>query len=148
LERLDQHVRLLASELEAVVRGARADVLGFAVDEMVIGSSGDLADRSNVFAAAERRRLESRFSAELTAKPWYDELRIIGIADGGREIIRVDRSGAGGANASLSRPHCRSDDHSRFERDRCPCCGARWPRLGGVYCPVDDQAVGANDAGG
>jgi PAS domain S-box-containing protein len=97
LERLDQHVRLLASELDAVVRGARADVLAFAVDEMVIGSSGDLADRSNVFAAAERRRLESRFSAELTAKPWYDELRIIGIADGGREIIRVDRSGAGGA---------------------------------------------------
>src|SRR6266511_825581 len=62
MKRLDQHVRLLASELEAVVRGARADVLGFAVDEMVIGSSGDLADRSNVFAAAERRRLESRFS--------------------------------------------------------------------------------------
>ena len=73
LERLDQHVRLIASELDAVVRGARADVLAFAVDEMVIGSSGDLADRSNVFAAAERRRLESRFSAELTAKPWYDE---------------------------------------------------------------------------
>jgi hypothetical protein len=72
-------------------------VLAFAVDEMVIGGSGDLADRSNVFAAAERRRLEARFAAELTAKPWYDEWRIIGIADGGRELIRVDRSGSGGA---------------------------------------------------
>jgi PAS domain S-box-containing protein len=97
LERLGAHVQLLATELEAVVRGARADVLAFAVDEMVHGSSGDIGDRSNVFAVAQRRLLASRFSAELTAKPWYDELRIIGIADSGREIVSVDRSGAGGA---------------------------------------------------
>ncbi|HYY37399.1 MAG TPA: hybrid sensor histidine kinase/response regulator, partial [Xanthobacteraceae bacterium] len=117
LERLDQHVRLLASELEAVVRGARADVLAFAVDEMVIGSSGDLADRSNIFAATERRRLESRFSAELTAKPWYDELRIIGIADGGREIIRVDRSGAGGAIRAMPDSELQRDgDRDYFQK--------------------------------
>jgi NADH:ubiquinone oxidoreductase subunit K len=97
LERLGAHVQLLATELEAVVRGARADVLALAVDEMVHGSSGDIGDRSNVFAVAQRRLLASRFSAELTAKPWYDELRIIGIADSGREIVSVDRSGAGGA---------------------------------------------------
>jgi len=89
LERLGGHVQLLATELEAVVRGARADVLAFAVDEMVDGGSGDITDRSSIFAAVERRRLASRFSAELTAKPWYDDLRIIGIADGGREIVRV-----------------------------------------------------------
>ena len=72
LERLGGHVQLLATELEAVVRGARADVLAFAVDEMVDGGSGDITDRSSIFAAVERRRLASRFSAELTAKPWYD----------------------------------------------------------------------------
>src|ERR1700704_3910592 len=49
LERLGAHVQLLATELEAVVRGARADVLALAVDEMVHGSSGDIGDRSNVF---------------------------------------------------------------------------------------------------
>jgi PAS domain S-box-containing protein len=124
LERLDQHVRLLASELDAVVRGARADVLAFAVDEMVIGSSGDLADRSNVFAAAERRRLESRFSAELTAKPWYDELRIIGIADGGREIIRVDRSGAGGAIRALPDSELqRGGDRDYFQKTMALAAG-------------------------
>src|SRR5262249_27081584 len=99
LERLGGHVQLLATELEAVVRGARADVLAFAVDAMVEGSSGEIADRSSVFAAAERRRLASRFSAELTAKPWYDELRII--ADDQREIVRADRSGPGGAIRSV-----------------------------------------------
>src|SRR5262249_53706179 len=86
LERLGGHVQLLPTELEAVVRGARADVLAVAVDAMVEGSSGEIADRSSVFAAAERRRLALRFSAELTAKPWYDELRII--ADDQREIVR------------------------------------------------------------
>jgi PAS domain S-box-containing protein len=98
LERLDRHVQLLAAELEAVVRDARADVLASSLtaDEMARTSPGLLAGPSNGVAPAERRRLTTRFSAELTVKPWYDELRVIGIADGGREIVRVDRSGAGG----------------------------------------------------
>ena len=33
LERLDGHVQLLAAELQAVVRAARADVLAFAVEQ-------------------------------------------------------------------------------------------------------------------
>src|SRR5262249_58937477 len=91
LERLGGQVQLLATELEAVVRGARADVVGFALDEAVGGGSGDITVCSSSFAAAERRRLASRFSAELTAKPWYDDLRLIGIGDDGREIVRVNR---------------------------------------------------------
>src|SRR5260221_8378922 len=115
LERLGGHVQLLATELEAVVRGARADVLGLGVDEM--GGSGDITDRSSIFAAAERRRLASRFSAELTAKPWYDDLRIIGIADGGREIVRVNRSGAGGAIRAVSDAELQRDgDRDYFEK--------------------------------
>src|SRR5260221_9212662 len=94
---------------------ARADVLGLAVDEM--GGSGDITDRSSIFAAAERRRLASRFSAELTAKPWYDDLRIIGIADGGREIVRVNRSGAGGAIRAVSDAELQRDgDRDYFEK--------------------------------
>ena len=106
LERLDGHVQLLAAELQAVVRAARADVLAFAVEQMASGGSGDIADASNVFAAAERRQLTSRFSAELTAKSWYDEWRIVGAADDGREIIRVDRSGAGGASRAAPTWSC------------------------------------------
>jgi PAS domain-containing protein len=117
LERLGGHVLLLATELEAVVRGARADVLGFALDEAVGGGSGDITDRSSIFAAAERRRLASRFSAELTAKPWYDDLRIIGIADGGREIVRVNRSGAGGAIRAVTDAELQYDgDRDYFEK--------------------------------
>src|SRR5262249_26595696 len=117
VERLGGHVQLLATELEAVVRGARADVLGFALDEAVGGGSGDITDRSSIFAAAERRRLASRFSAELTAKLWYDDLRIIGIADGGREIVRVNRSGAGGAIRAVTDAELQYDgDRDYFEK--------------------------------
>src|SRR5207253_2612236 len=37
-----------------------------------------------------------RLTAELNAKPDYYQARFIGIADGGREIVRVDRSAPGG----------------------------------------------------
>ena len=117
LERLDGHVQLLAAELQAVVRAARADVLAFAVEQMASGGSGDIADASNVFAAAERRQLTSRFSAELTAKSWYDEWRIVGAADDGREIIRVDRSGAGGASRAAPDSELQRDgDQDYFQK--------------------------------
>jgi NADH:ubiquinone oxidoreductase subunit K len=117
LERLDGHVQLLAAELQAVVRAARADVLAFAVEQMGSGGSGDIADASNVFAAAERRQLTSRFSAELTAKSWYDEWRIVGAADDGREIIRVDRSGAGGASRAAPDAELQRDgDQDYFQK--------------------------------
>src|SRR5262249_57264805 len=47
LERLGAHVDLLAAELQAVARAARADVLAFAVEQMVNGGSGEIADTPN-----------------------------------------------------------------------------------------------------
>ena len=92
-------------------------MLAFAVEQMGSGGSGDIADASNVFAAAERRQLTSRFSAELTAKSWYDEWRIVGAADGGREIIRVDRSGAGGASRAAPDSELQRDgDQDYFQK--------------------------------
>jgi PAS domain S-box-containing protein len=115
LERLGGHVQLLATELEAVVRGSRADMLAFAVDGMAHGVSGDIADRANVFAEAERRQIASRFVAELIAKPWYDELRMIGI--GAREIVRVDRSGVGGAIRAVPGSELQQDsDRDDFQK--------------------------------
>jgi PAS domain S-box-containing protein len=37
--------------------------------------------------------MASRYAAELAAKPSYLQFRIIGVADGGREIVRVERFG-------------------------------------------------------
>jgi PAS domain S-box-containing protein len=101
LARIDADARLLALELEASVRGARADALGFRASDGIarivqasLASAGS-ADRA---ALAElRARFAARLTGELAAKPNYAQFRVIGVADGGREIVRVDRSGPGGA---------------------------------------------------
>jgi PAS domain S-box-containing protein len=102
LERIEAHIRLLAVELEASVRSARADAIGFrsavAVHGIVKASRAGGVDPADGMTVSEwRNRLARRFVAELEAKPNYTQFRIIGMADGGREILRVDRSGPGGA---------------------------------------------------
>jgi PAS domain S-box-containing protein len=92
---------LLALELEASVRGARADVLGFrASDGIARIVQASLAPAGSADRAALgdlRARFAARLTGELAAKPNYAQFRVIGVADGGREIVRVDRSGPGGA---------------------------------------------------
>lgn len=48
--------------------------------------------------------MAQRLVAELEAKLVRAQFRVIGLADGGRELIRVDRSGPGGTdNAFIHR---------------------------------------------
>ena len=51
--------------------------------------------------AVWRTRMASRYAAELAAKPSYRAFRIVGLDDGGRDIVRVDRSGPNGAMRSV-----------------------------------------------
>jgi PAS domain S-box-containing protein len=99
---LEYRVRLPALELEAFTRGARGDVLGFgsavAVDGIVRASLAGGTDPSSGNTVAQwRDRLATRFVAELSAKPNYVLFRVIGVADGGREILRVERAAPDGA---------------------------------------------------
>ena len=102
LERIETHTRLLAAELESYARSARADVLGFRsavalegiVRARLAGGSDPLGGTTE---AAWRERMAGRYAAELASKPAYSQFRIIGIDNGGREIVRVDRYGPGGA---------------------------------------------------
>jgi PAS domain S-box-containing protein len=102
LDRIDSRTRVLAAELEAGIRAARADVVGFASAVAVAGIvrsrlAGGVDPIGGTSEAVWRARMASRYAAELAAKPSYREFRIIGLDDGGREIVRVDRSGPGGA---------------------------------------------------
>jgi hypothetical protein len=45
--------------------------------------------------------MASRYVAELAVKPSYRAFRIVGLDDGGRDIVRVDRSGPDGAIRSV-----------------------------------------------
>jgi PAS domain S-box-containing protein len=96
LNRVETHAWFLSAQLESYVRGARADVLVFrsavALDGIIRASlAGGTDPRDGTSEAQWRDRLASRFENELAVKPSYLRLRVIGIADGGREIVRVDR---------------------------------------------------------
>jgi PAS domain S-box-containing protein len=102
LDLIDSQARANASVLEASIRGVRADVIGFrsavAVDGIVRASvAGGVHPLDGTTVDQWRDRLAARFVAELNAKPSYSQFRLIGVAEGGRELLRVDRSGAGGA---------------------------------------------------
>ncbi|HEY6255096.1 MAG TPA: PAS domain S-box protein [Xanthobacteraceae bacterium] len=102
LDRIDTRTRLIATELEARVHSTRADVIGFASAVAVEGIvrsrlAGGADPIDGTSEAVWRARMASRYAAELAAKPDYLQFRIIGVADGGREIVRVDRSGPDGA---------------------------------------------------
>src|ERR1700742_5010248 len=100
LDRIESQARLVADYLESYVAGARGDVAslrsGVAVTALMRArQTGGSAD--GISEAAWRERLASRLSDELAAKPAYAGIRVIGLDDGGREIVRVERSGANGA---------------------------------------------------
>jgi PAS domain S-box-containing protein len=102
LDQLQTHAGLTAMVLEASLRGARADAVSA---QAANGLHSLMLERQQRPAGAAatpgeldwRRRIELRFAAELTGKPEYAQMRLIGVDDDGMEIIRVDRSGPAGA---------------------------------------------------
>jgi hypothetical protein len=98
LDRLATKAMLCATKLETALNVARQDVM------VIQGSTGVI--QMGVARAANpseplsdkplRDSIAARFLAALVAKPDYAQLRIIGVADGGRELLRVDRRGPGG----------------------------------------------------
>ncbi len=106
LERIDNRARVLAAELDAGFRGARADVVGFGsavAAEGIVRSrlAGGTDPIGGTTEAVWRTRMAARYAAELAAKPSYRAFRIVGLDDGGRDIVRVDRSGPDGAIRSV-----------------------------------------------
>ena len=99
LDRLATKALLCASKLESELNVARQDVM------VIQGSTGviqmGVARATNPFQPVSdmplRESIAARLLAALTAKPGYSQLRIVGVADGGRELLRVDRRGPNGA---------------------------------------------------
>ena len=101
LVRLEAHARSVAVDLGNVVANAYSDLKGFrrvvGLDEIMQLSRDPSMDRAGGLTLAQwRERLGQRLVAEMEAKPAYAQLRLIGIADGGREVIRVERQPASG----------------------------------------------------
>ena len=98
LDRIEAHSRLLAIDLQSQVRGARGDIAGFRAAAALNGLiRAHLAGGTDPVDGLSEKSWHDQFAqrllAELEAKPAYAQFRVIGIEDGGREIVRVDRSG-------------------------------------------------------
>ena len=96
LVRLDAHARAITVDLDNIVSNARAELKAFrnviGLEEVIARSRDPSIERRGGLTLAQwRARLAQRLVAQLEAKPDYAQFRIIGIADGGREIIRVER---------------------------------------------------------
>ncbi|MBI3427240.1 MAG: PAS domain S-box protein [Acidobacteria bacterium] len=101
-DRLANHTQALTAELETSVRRARNDLLimagGPTVTNLIQARvTGGTTPRNTAAETAGRERLTRLFIATLAAVPEYLQFRLIGVADGGRELIRVNRSGANAA---------------------------------------------------
>ncbi len=109
--RIESHAAQLASEFHGYLSGVSQDLLIIesapAIERFVdawmsksihadSAASEDDSETDEKLAQF-REELEAIFVATLTSKPQFSELRLIGSPDGGREVIRVDRSGLDGA---------------------------------------------------
>jgi len=97
-DRLDTHSRQVATDLEYYAASATGDVAGFRSAVALHGlvrarKAGGTDPIDGVSEKTWADRIASRFAAELEAKPTYAMFRIIGLDDGGRELVRVDRNG-------------------------------------------------------
>ena len=97
-DRIETHSRQVATDLEYYAASATGDVAGFRSAVALHGlvrarRAGGIDPVDGVSEKTWRDRLASRFAAELEAKPAYAMIRIIGLDDDGRELVRVDRAG-------------------------------------------------------
>lgn len=102
LDRLQTQARAQLGILDIYLRGVRGDVLSLraipAHDGLMRARNGGGFDAEDSTSEAKwRARIEGIYAGQLRAKPAIQQLRMIGVADGGRELIRVDRSGPDGA---------------------------------------------------
>jgi hypothetical protein len=134
-DRIETHSRQVATDLEYYAASATGDVIGFRSAAALQGlvrarKAGGTDPLDGVSEKTWRDRLASRFAAELDAKPTYAMFRIIGLDDGGRELVRVDRNGPNRtvrivpesglqkrAIATISRKRCGWDRPSSTSRD-------------------------------
>jgi len=106
MDGMEIHSRLIAAELGSSVASVRDDINGYFTLPEIMGlmraqRSGGVDPTSGVGSRVWRERLENRLLAEMAAKPAYAKMRLIGLDNGGREIIRIDRKGPDGQLRSV-----------------------------------------------
>ncbi len=121
LDRIETHSRFVAAELDSHVRTGPGDIATFHSLAAVGGLmrarlNGGIDPTDQTPEALWRERLETRLAAQMALKPAYS-LRFIGVEDGHREIVRVDRSGPDGAVRIVPESELRRIGDAPYFRD-------------------------------
>jgi len=100
LAQLENHIKLVAIELDTAAKIARTDVLSVAtlpaVASLVLAHRhGGIDPSEGTPARRWRERVATYLAGQIALKPSYVQYRLIGLADGGRELVGVDRVGDG-----------------------------------------------------
>jgi PAS domain S-box-containing protein len=91
---LQRESMLLSKQLQRIQQDAIFLVEASAVKGIVRAIQGEgYDDQENLTTALWKQRLETMFHTVLRQRPAYEQIRFIGIADQGREIMRVERRG-------------------------------------------------------
>ena len=103
LEVIEGRTRLLADKFAEHTQRAIDDLPGLRATAALSGilrarASGGVDPVDGVTEETWRQRVADQYAGELAAKPAYYKMPIIGVEDGGREIVRVDRSGTAPIN--------------------------------------------------
>lgn len=108
VDRIETHSRLVAAELEFHVHTGPGDITtlqGLAAVAGVVRArfDGGIDPVGQTPEALWRERLGARLAAQMPLKPAFS-LRLIGVEDGHREIVRIDRSGPSGTVRIVPKP--------------------------------------------
>ncbi|KJC59824.1 hypothetical protein UP10_16150 [Bradyrhizobium sp. LTSPM299] len=142
LDRIEAQSRFAVSALEARARNTPGDVTTFQVLPAVDGLmrarlNGGIDPVDGTTGAIWRQRLETQLVAQMTLKPAHS-LRFIGIADNHRELVRVDRSGPGGAARTVPDAELKQVGDAAYFRDTIDL------PAGGIYV----SPIGLNEENG
>ena len=137
LDRIETHAQLVAAYLESYVANARGDIASIRSAAALNGLirahlAGGIDPVDGISEKIWDQRIATLFLAELEAKPAYSEMRIIGLDDGQREIVRVDRQGPNGAIRVVAEADLRQKGDRSYFRETIPL------RAGEIYVsPLD-----------
>jgi len=94
--RLAQESRLVSVRLQDILDSVQRDVVFIAnspslTDLTSILDDSSTAPEQTAAGRVARNRLQDMFAAMVFNHPWYAQIRLVGMADKGREIVRVDQ---------------------------------------------------------
>lgn len=96
-QRLTQDSRLVSVRLQDIFDAVQRDVEFIAASPAIADLVDSLESKGKPADEVDRARqqLQDMFAALLNNHPWYVQIRMIGTADDGREVVRVDQGANG-----------------------------------------------------